>query len=72
MFSGPITPVGDLVESARAEVDTWSQDKAVAHLNDDGVKFVDIRDMRELWREGTITNAIHAPRGISVVRRRAS
>ena len=60
----PITPVKELVENARSEVDTWSQEKAASHIEDSGVKFVDIRDIRELWREGTIPDSIHAPRGM--------
>ncbi len=39
-------------------------DDAKAILGRDGVLFVDLRDIRELWREGTIPGAIHAPRGM--------
>ena len=28
------------------------------------VTLVDVRDIRELWKEGTIKNAIHIPRGM--------
>ena len=34
-------------------------------LGDDGPQFVDIRDIRELDREGRIPGAYHAPRGIA-------
>jgi rhodanese-related sulfurtransferase len=34
-----------------------------AYGNDD-VVFVDIRDIRELWREGAIPGAMHSPRGM--------
>jgi len=33
-------------------------------LNDENIIFVDIRDVRELEREGMIPNAFHAPRGM--------
>jgi rhodanese-related sulfurtransferase len=33
-------------------------------LSDSNVVFVDIRDVRELEREGMIPNALHAPRGM--------
>jgi len=33
-------------------------------LGEDGVVFVDIRDVRELQREGKIPGATHAPRGM--------
>ena len=28
------------------------------------ITLVDVRDIRELWREGTIENSIHIPRGM--------
>ena len=31
---------------------------------DDNTILIDIRDIRELWREGTIKNAKHIPRGM--------
>jgi rhodanese-related sulfurtransferase len=33
-------------------------------LDDPNIVFVDIRDVRELEREGMIPNALHAPRGM--------
>jgi len=33
-------------------------------LGDDGVLFIDIRDIRELDREGRIPGAMHMPRGM--------
>ena len=32
--------------------------------DDSNVQLVDIRDIRELWRDGVIPHAIHAPRGM--------
>jgi rhodanese-related sulfurtransferase len=35
------------------------------NFNEKGeISFVDIRDIRELWKEGTIKNAVHIPRGM--------
>ena len=34
------------------------------HLEDENVQFVDIRDVRELWRDGAMPGAHHAPRGM--------
>ena len=34
------------------------------HPNYRDVVFVDLRDIRELWREGTVPNSFHAPRGM--------
>jgi rhodanese-related sulfurtransferase len=56
--------VKQLVAEANAEIETVSQDDAKKLLDDDGVVFVDIRDVRELEREGMIPGAFHAPRGM--------
>jgi len=53
-----------LVDEANALVETISPAQANALLDDLDVLFVDLRDIRELWREGTIPGAIHAPRGM--------
>lgn len=54
----------ELVAQAMAEVDTLSLAEAKLILGDEGTVFVDIRDIRELEREGMISGAIHAPRGM--------
>ncbi len=56
--------VRELIEEAEREIETWTVDTARAHHGDDGVVFVDLRDIRELWREGAIPGAEHAPRGM--------
>jgi rhodanese-related sulfurtransferase len=53
-----------LVEEASARIETLSAAAAARLLNDDSVLFVDIRDVRELQRSGTIPGAFHAPRGM--------
>jgi rhodanese-related sulfurtransferase len=53
-----------LCAEAEKEVETWSLDQVHSHLEDDDVVLVDIRDIRELWRDGAIPGAIHAPRGM--------
>jgi rhodanese-related sulfurtransferase len=54
----------DLLDRAMAEVETLDLDGAKALLGRDDVVFVDIRDPRELQREGKIPGAFHAPRGM--------
>ncbi|MCP5179661.1 MAG: rhodanese-like domain-containing protein [Pseudomonadales bacterium] len=54
----------DLIDRAMAEIETLSLDDAHALLGRDDVVFVDIRDPRELQREGKIPGAYHAPRGM--------
>ncbi len=56
--------VKELVAEADSEVETVSLEDAKALLDDDGILFVDIRDVRELDREGMIPGAYHAPRGM--------
>lgn len=53
-----------LIEAAEREIETLDLAAARALLNDTGVVFVDIRDVRELAREGKIPGAFHAPRGM--------
>ena len=53
-----------LVDEAEAEIKTYTVEEAMAKLGDEGVQFVDIRDIRELEREGKVPGALHAPRGM--------
>jgi rhodanese-related sulfurtransferase len=53
-----------LVAAANAAVETIPATDAVALLADPSVVFVDIRDPRELEREGRIPGAFHCPRGM--------
>lgn len=53
-----------LVDEAMAQITTYSVEQARAKLADPDVQFVDIRDVRELEREGIVPGAFHAPRGM--------
>ncbi len=53
-----------LLEEANAKVPTLSVDEAAARIEDENTVIVDIRDVRELDREGMIPGARHAPRGM--------
>jgi rhodanese-related sulfurtransferase len=53
-----------LVSQALEQIETLSVEEAVAALSDEGVTFVDLRDPRELEREGRIPGSVHAPRGM--------
>lgn len=53
-----------LVDEATAQIKTYSVAEAQAKLSDPNVQFVDVRDIRELEREGIIPGAFHAPRGM--------
>ena len=53
-----------LIENAEKEIETLDQAAAAELLSDPNVVFVDLRDPRELTREGKIPGAFHAPRGM--------
>jgi rhodanese-related sulfurtransferase len=54
----------ELIANAMAQIETVPLDSAKRLLDDPNTVFVDIRDVRELEREGMIPNAFHAPRGM--------
>jgi rhodanese-related sulfurtransferase len=56
--------VKELVAEANAEIETITVEQAVKLKDDPNVAFVDIRDIRELDRDGRIPGAFHAPRGM--------
>lgn len=53
-----------LLAAANAQIETISPEAARELLEDGNVQFVDIRDVRELEREGKIPDAFHATRGM--------
>ena len=53
-----------MVDEAKSRIKTISLEEARARLGKDDVVFVDLRDIRELEREGMIPGAFHCPRGM--------
>ena len=53
-----------LLDEANAKIRTLPIDEAVALHGREDVVFVDLRDPRELDREGRIPGAVHCPRGM--------
>ena len=53
-----------LVDAAEARIRTISASEAIDKLDSDDVVFVDLRDVRELKRDGGIRGAFHCPRGL--------
>jgi len=53
-----------LVDEAKSRIKTLSLEEARARHGKDDVVFVDLRDVRELEREGMIPDAVHCPRGM--------
>ena len=56
--------VKDMVAEASAEIETLTVEQARALLGQPGVTFIDLRDPRELWREGGIPGAVNVTRGM--------
>ena len=56
--------VKQLVDEALAEIETLSVDDARSLLGQSGVTFIDLRDPRELWREGGMPGAVNVTRGM--------
>ncbi|QDL92584.1 rhodanese-like domain-containing protein [Paroceanicella profunda] len=56
--------VKDMVAEANAVLDCIPAAEAAALLQDPGVRLVDLRDVRELERDGMIPGAFHCPRGM--------
>jgi len=53
-----------LCEEAEKEIETVSVDDVKKIQGDEGVVLIDIRDIRELQREGKVPGAFHCPRGM--------
>ena len=56
--------VKEMVAEANEVVEVISAEEAVAMHGRDGVTFIDIRDVRELWRTGKAEGAKHVSRGM--------
>lgn len=54
----------EMVAAAEARIKTLSAGEAIELHGSDEVVFVDLRDVRELRREGGIPGAFHCPRGL--------
>ena len=53
-----------LVEEATKSIETLSVNEARELSNNQEITLIDVRDIRELWKEGTIENSKHIPRGM--------
>ncbi len=53
-----------LVAEALSEIKTISPEEALTLVNENKCNLIDIRDIRELEREGRVENSNHIPRGM--------
>lgn len=54
----------ELVDKALKEIVTLGPEEVRELENKDQCTLIDIRDIREIWRDGTIKGSIHVPRGM--------
>ena len=53
-----------LVEEAQKNIETLSPNEAKSLSEKKEITLIDVRDIRELWKEGTVENSKHIPRGM--------
>ena len=53
-----------LVEEAQKNIETLSPSKVKELFEKEEITLIDVRDIRELWKEGTIEKSNHIPRGM--------
>ena len=53
-----------LVEEAQKNIETLSSTQVKTLYDNKEITLIDVRDIRELWKEGTIKNSKHIPRGM--------
>ncbi len=53
-----------LVEEAKKSIKTLSSNQVKQLADNNEITLIDIRDIREIWKEGTIENSKHIPRGM--------
>ena len=59
-----ITSSQELVEEAKKKIETISANNIKELIKKGEISLIDIRDIRELWKEGTLKDSIHIPRGM--------
>ena len=53
-----------LVDEALIQIETQNPLKAKELYDENNCTLIDIRDIRELWKEGAVDGALHIPRGM--------
>ena len=53
-----------LVEEANKSIETLNAEEVKQLIKNKEIILIDVRDIRELWKDGTIENSKHIPRGM--------
>jgi rhodanese-related sulfurtransferase len=56
--------VKQMFDESMKEIETLNVDQAKAAYGQKGVTFIDLRDPREIWRDGGVPGAINVTRGM--------
>ena len=56
--------IKELCQEAEKEIEILNVNDVMLISENEDTQLIDIRDIRELWRDGTIPGSIHAPRGM--------
>ena len=59
-----IISIKGLISEAEKQIATLTVKEVLAIKGNTEVQLIDLRDIRELWKEGTIPQSIHVPRGM--------
>lgn len=59
-----IKPSQQLVKEAQNSIETLNSKDVKKLAENNEITLIDVRDIRELWKEGTIENSKHIPRGM--------
>jgi rhodanese-related sulfurtransferase len=56
--------VQQMIDEARKEIVNHSAEEAKRRVDEENALLIDVRDIRELQRDGVVPGAMHAPRGM--------
>lgn len=56
--------VQQMIDEARKQIDNHTPQEAKRRVDEEGALLIDVRDIRELERDGVVPGAMHAPRGM--------
>ena len=54
----------ELVEEALKSIETLNSAEVKKLVENNEITLIDVRDIREIWKEGTVENSRHIPRGM--------
>ena len=60
----PIRSVNEMIAEARQHIDNHTPAEARARVDAGDAVLIDVRDIRELHRDGVIPGAVHVERGV--------